>query len=92
MCIYPLFIIFFFVGKKAALIIMTDGEASDGDIVGEGVKDMRAISLSFLLNNLLLLSDVMHRPLSLLLLRSEFVAQIFLIVNTRLFSTYLFSL
>ena len=34
-----------FLGKKAALIIMTDGEASDGDIVGEGVEDMTAISL-----------------------------------------------
>ena len=87
MCIYHLHAVFFFVGKKAALIIMTDGEASDGDIVGEGVKDMRAISLSFLLYNLLLLSDVMHWPLSLLmlLLLSEFVTQIFLIVKTRLF-------
>ena len=37
--------IFFIVGKKAALIIMTDGEASDGDIVGEGVEDVTAISL-----------------------------------------------
>ena len=45
MCIYLLYIIFFIVGKKAALIIMTDGEASDGDIVGEGVEDVTAISL-----------------------------------------------
>ena len=37
--------IFFIVGKKAALIIMTDGEPSDGDIVGEGVEDVTAISL-----------------------------------------------
>ena len=45
MCIYLLHMIFFIVGKKAALIIMTDGEASDGDIVGEGVEDVTAISL-----------------------------------------------
>ena len=45
MCIYLLYIIFFIVGKKAALIIMTDGEPSDGDIVGEGVEDVTAISL-----------------------------------------------
>ena len=35
-----------FLGKKAALIIMTDGEPSDGDIVGEGVEDVTAISLT----------------------------------------------
>ena len=46
MCIYLLYIIFFIVGKKAALIIMTDGEPSDGDIVGEGVEDVTAISLT----------------------------------------------
>ena len=46
MCIYLFYIIFFIVGKKAALIIMTDGEASDGDIVGEGVEDVTAISLT----------------------------------------------
>ena len=45
MCIYLLHMIFFIVGKKAALIIMTDGEPSDGDIVGEGVEDVTAISL-----------------------------------------------
>ena len=45
MCIYLLYMIFFIVGKRAALIIMTDGEASDGDIVGEGVEDVTAISL-----------------------------------------------
>ena len=66
MCIHLLYIIFFIVGKKAALIIMTDGEPSDGDIVGEGVEDVTAISLT--LANLQHISTFRFGALAYLLL------------------------